>query len=44
VLASIPLTSGVPGSEIFPEIAFIVILTTIITCTVGVAVIKKRQA
>jgi cell volume regulation protein A len=43
VLASIPLTSGVPGSEIFPEIAFIVILTTIITCTVGVAVIKKRQ-
>jgi len=43
VLASIPLTSGVPGSEIFPEIAFIVILITIITCTVGVAVIKKRQ-
>ena len=43
VLASIPLTSGVPGSEIFPEIAFIVILTTIVTCTVGVAVIKKRQ-
>lgn len=43
VLASIPLTSGVPGSQVFPEIAFIVILTTIITCTVGVAVLKKRQ-
>jgi cell volume regulation protein A len=43
VLASIPLTSGVPGSEVFPEIAFIVILTTIITCTIGVAVLKKRQ-
>jgi cell volume regulation protein A len=43
VLASIPLTSGVPGSQVFPEIAFIVILTTIITCTLGVAVLKKRQ-
>jgi cell volume regulation protein A len=43
VLASIPLTSGIPGSEAFPEIAFIVILTTIIITTVGVAVIKKRK-
>jgi cell volume regulation protein A len=43
VLASIPLTSGVPGSQAFPEIAFIVILTTIIVCTIGVAVIKKRK-
>ncbi len=43
VLASIPLTSGIPGSEVFPEIAFIVILTTIIITTVGVAVIKKRK-
>jgi cell volume regulation protein A len=43
VLASIPLTSGVPDSQVFPEIAFIVILTTIITCTIGVAVLKKRQ-
>jgi cell volume regulation protein A len=42
VLASIPLTSGVPGSQAFPEIAFIVIITTIIICTVGVAIIKKR--
>jgi cell volume regulation protein A len=44
VLASLPLTSGVPGSQVFPEIAFIVILTTIIVCTVGVAVIKKRKS
>lgn len=44
VLASIPLTSGVPDSNVFPEIAFIVILTTIITCTIGVAVLKKRTS
>ena len=43
VLASLPLTSGVPDSQVFPEIAFIVILTTIIVCTIGVAVIKKRM-
>jgi cell volume regulation protein A len=44
VLASLPLTSGVPDSQVFPEIAFIVILTTIIITTVGVAVIKKRKS
>jgi cell volume regulation protein A len=44
VLASLPLTSGVPDSQVFPEIAFIVILTTIIVTTVGVAVIKKRKS
>ena len=44
VLASIPLTSGIPNSQVFPEIAFIVILTTIIVCTVGVAVLRKRQS
>jgi cell volume regulation protein A len=44
VLASIPLTSGVPNSQVFPEIAFIVILATIIICTIGVAVLKKRQS
>ena len=43
VLASLPLTYGVPDSQVFPEIAFIVILTTIIITTVGVAVLKKRQ-
>jgi cell volume regulation protein A len=44
VLASLPLTSGVPDSQFFPEIAFIVIITTIIVTTVGVAVIKKRKS
>jgi cell volume regulation protein A len=44
VLASIPLTSGVPGSQVFPEIAFIVILATIVITTVGVAVLKKRKS
>ncbi len=44
VLASLPLTSGVPDSQVFPEIAFIVILTTIIITTVGVAFLKKRES
>jgi cell volume regulation protein A len=44
VLASLPLTAGVPDSQVFPEIAFIVILTTIIVCTIGVAIIKKRKS
>ena len=43
VLASLPFASGVPGSEVFPEIAFIVIITTIVICTVGVAVLKKKM-
>jgi cell volume regulation protein A len=42
VLASLPFTSGVPDSQVFPEIAFIVIVTTIVVCTVGVAVLKNR--
>jgi potassium/hydrogen antiporter len=42
VLASLPFASGVPGSEVFPEIAFIVIITTIVICTVGVAILKKK--
>jgi cell volume regulation protein A len=44
VLASLPLTSGVPDSQFFPEIAFIVIITTIVITTVGVAVVKKRKS
>ena len=43
VLASLPFISGVPSSEVFPEIAFIVIFTTIIICTVGVAFLKKKE-
>ena len=42
VLASLPFTSGVPGSEVFPEIAFIVIFATIIICTYGVTVLKSK--
>jgi cell volume regulation protein A len=44
VLASLPFTSGVPSSQVFPEIAFIVIFTTIITCTIGVALLKRKAA
>jgi potassium/hydrogen antiporter len=42
VLASLPFTSGVPNSQSFPEIAFIVIIVTIVICTVGVAVLRKN--
>lgn len=44
VLASLPLTSGVSDSQVFPEISFIVILTTIIVCTVGAAFVKNVKA
>jgi cell volume regulation protein A len=42
VLASLPFISGVPGSEVFPDIVFMVIMTTTIICTVGVAAMKKK--
>jgi cell volume regulation protein A len=41
VLASLPLTSGIPNSQDFPQIAFMVIIVTIIICTVGVSILKK---
>jgi len=44
VLASLPLTMLGADYQVFPEIAFIVILTTIIVCTVGVAFLKKRKS
>jgi cell volume regulation protein A len=44
VLASLPLTMLGPSYQVFPEIVFIVILTTIIITTVGVAVLKKRTS
>jgi cell volume regulation protein A len=44
VLASLPLTMLGSSYQIFPEIAFIVILTTIMITTVGVAAIKKRRS
>jgi len=43
VLASLPLTMLGPEYQIFSEIAFIVILTSIIVCTIGVAALKKRK-
>jgi cell volume regulation protein A len=42
VLASLPLTMGIPNSEAFPEISFIVILSSIIITTIGVVSIKKQ--
>jgi cell volume regulation protein A len=42
VLASLPLTMGVPNSEFFPEISFIVILSSILVTTIGVVSLKKR--
>ncbi len=42
VLASLPLTLGIPGSELFPEISFIVILSSILVTTIGVVFLKKR--
>jgi potassium/hydrogen antiporter len=42
VLASLPLTSGVLNSQDFPQIAFMVIIVTIVICTIGVAALKKR--
>jgi cell volume regulation protein A len=43
VLASLALTTLGSDYQVFPEIAFIVILTTLIVCTIGVAFIKKRK-
>ena len=43
VLASLPLTAGIPGSQVFPEIVFMVILTTIAMCSVGVAILKRKR-
>lgn len=42
VLASLPLTAGVSDAEAFPEIVFMVILTTILVCTLGTAILKRR--
>ena len=44
VLASLPLTMLGSDYQVFPEISFIVILTTIIACTIGVAFLKKRKS
>jgi cell volume regulation protein A len=43
VLASIPLTVGIPNSQAFSEVVFIVILTTISVCTAGTALLKRKS-
>ena len=43
VLASIPLTVGIPNSQAFPEVVFIVILATILICTVGTVLLKRND-
>jgi cell volume regulation protein A len=43
VLASLPLTMLGLKYQIFSEIAFIVIFATIIVCTIGVVMLKKRE-
>ena len=43
VLATLPLTMGIPNSQPFPEISFIVIFSSIIITTIGVVAIKKRS-
>lgn len=42
VLASLPLTMLGPSYQIFPEIAFIVIIATITICTAGVVTLKRK--
>jgi cell volume regulation protein A len=42
VLASLPLTLGVPNSQVFPEIAFMVILSTVVMCTIGIIILKRK--
>jgi potassium/hydrogen antiporter len=43
VLASLPFTSGVPGSEAFTEISFVIIIATIIICTIGVVLPRLNK-
>jgi len=43
VLALIPVAEGMPNSQLYPEIAFIVIFASIVVCTAGVAAVKRRR-
>ncbi|MFH1752178.1 MAG: cation:proton antiporter [archaeon] len=43
VLAIMPLAYGIPGTEVFTGIAFTIIVTTIVICTVGVYVFTSKQ-
>lgn len=43
VLSTVPLTLGIPNAEAFPQIVFIVIITTVIITTVGIVRGAKNQ-
>jgi len=41
VLATIPLTLGLPNAEVYPQLVFVIILTSVIITTIGLARSKK---
>ena len=43
VLATIPLTLGVPNADAYPQIVFVIILSTVIITTIGLAKARKSQ-
>jgi NhaP-type Na+/H+ and K+/H+ antiporter len=42
-LATIPLTLGLPNSEVYPQIVFVVIISSVVITTVGLARASKGQ-
>jgi len=43
VLATIPLTLGLPNAEAYPQIVFVIILLSVIITTVGMGKARKIQ-
>ena len=43
VLATVPLTLNVSNAEAYPQIVFVIIISTVIITTVGLARAKKHQ-
>ncbi|MGI0073435.1 MAG: hypothetical protein ACREA3_06460 [Nitrosotalea sp.] len=43
VLATIPLTLGVSNADAYPQIAFVIIISTVIITTIGLAKARKNQ-
>ena len=41
VLATFPLTLGLPKAEIYPQIVFVIILTSVVITTIGLGKSKK---
>jgi cell volume regulation protein A len=41
VLATIPLTLGLPNAEVYPQLVFVIILSSVIITTIGLARSKK---